>query len=443
MNRLDINSAKVLMKNNYEEIDTSIVQELHGFLEVIDNDRKVIYRKGNNPNNTEIYTPYEYYELINEAQFQHDAIGVSLKIDRSDISVNNNGKNGKYVYTVDYNREKEFLLVVAVPEKQLIEYVVRERKIKPRDYLIIMLVVDVSILILTFLVLSRATSRNFIKPLKLLTNGARQISKGNYNTRIELKSSNEFGELRDAFNHMSEKIEIERLLKEKAQENRKNLILDISHDLKNPLSSILGYSDYILKNQELSKEELLKYLEIIANNSERANELIGDLFEFSKLESTEFKLTFKSSDICEFLRELIASYIPQFEIKQIDYEFDIPEEVIKLIFDGKNLDRAIGNIITNAIKYNPEGTKLYVGAHLEEKDFVIKIKDNGVGIPREMQKEIFNAFVRVDASRNSRKGGTGLGLAISKKIIEMHGGSVSLNSDLDEGSMFIIKLPIQ
>jgi signal transduction histidine kinase len=443
LNRLDINSAKQLMKANYEEIDTSVIEGLDGFLEVLDNNRKVIYRKGVNPNNTETYTPYEYFELISQSEFQHDAVGLSLKIDDASISINNHEKNGKYVYTVDYNREKEFLLVVAVPEKQLIEYVLKGNRLEPKKFMVLMILIDLVILTLVFIILSRATSTNFIKPLKLLTEGARQISKGNYNARIDLKSSNEFGELRDTFNHMAEKIEIERSLKEKSEENRKSLILDISHDLKNPLASILGYSEFILKNQDLEEEEVRKYIQTIVHNSERANNLIGDLFEFSKLESTEFKLKLKSMDICEFLRELIASYIPQFEVKGIDYEFDIPEEQINIIFDEKNLDRALGNIIINAIKYNPPNTKLHITTTLEKQFFVISIEDDGVGIPEDIQSEIFNAFVRVDSSRNSQKGGTGLGLAISKKIIEMLGGSVSLESKLEVGSVFIVRLPLQ
>ncbi|ERI95073.1 ATPase/histidine kinase/DNA gyrase B/HSP90 domain protein [Clostridiales bacterium oral taxon 876 str. F0540] len=433
INRLDINDAAKIMKNNYKEIDTTEIEKLNGFLEIIDSSHKVIYRKGNNPLNTTQYTPrmyYEMYEIFNNETKQMQALVGYDKLEK------------KYVFSTAYNNDKDFLLVIAVPEKEYFKSLVYERKFTPKNYLYVVIILNILMFIVFFLIVSRVTSKNLTKPLKLLTKGAREISKGNYDTRIELKSKNEFGELRDAFNNMAEKIAVERTLKEKAEENRKNLILDISHDLKNPLSSILGYSEYILKDSNLSQDEIKKYIETIRHNSERANKLIMDLFEFSKLESSEFKLNLVKQDVCEFLRELIAVYIPQFEDNNIDYEFDIPEESVFIHFDAKNLDRALSNLIINAIKYNSQNIKVIVKAHVVGSFFEIIVEDNGEGIPKDMQQHIFNAFVRVDASRNSESGGTGLGLAISKEIIEKHRGTIELQSDTNKGCKFIIKLPI-
>jgi signal transduction histidine kinase len=204
----------------------------------------------------------------------------------------------------------------------------------------------------------------------------------------------------------------------------------------------MGYSEFIIKISYMPKEELDKYLETIRSNSIRANTLIQDLFEYSRLEIIDFKLSFKSMDINEFLKNIIASYVPQFESKSINYDFDIPEEKTYIAFDEKQLDRAISNLILNSIKYNPSGTTTKIKAGVVNNCFNIVLEDDGVGIPVELKQDIFQAFVQADTSRNSQTRGTGLGRAITKKIIDKHGGSISLESDTNKGSKFVIKLPL-
>src|SRR3712207_971422 len=134
--------------------------------------------------------------------------------------------------------------------------------------------------------------------------GVNNITEGDYTTRIKLKAKNEFGKLSDAFNLMTRRLEKETKLKEQSEEARRRLIMDISHDLKNPLASIRGYSDFLIKNLDLSDKEKIKYLSIIENNSIRVNDLITDLFELSKFESLDFTIDVQRVDICEFLREI-------------------------------------------------------------------------------------------------------------------------------------------
>ena len=239
---------------------------------------------------------------------------------------------------------------------------------------------------------------------------------------------------------MAEKIQQEKLLKKKAENNRKRMILDISHDLKNPLTSILGYSEFLLENDDILPEDKNKLLKVINNNSRRANDLIQDLFEFSRVESTEYKLDIGNHDIGEFLRELIAGYVPMMDQKGVKYQFDITEDEVEISFDRKNLDRALSNIILNSIKYNSPGITISIKLLIADGKAVIIIEDDGVGIPKEFEGDIFEPFVRVDATRNSKNGGTGLGLAISKAIIEKHGGTIYLVQDIDKGCKFIIKL---
>ncbi|MGK0465271.1 HAMP domain-containing sensor histidine kinase [Clostridium sp.] len=287
---------------------------------------------------------------------------------------------------------------------------------------------------------SKLTSRIFVKPLKKLLQGVNTLKSGEYSARVEINSLNEIGKLSDAVNLMAEKIQQEITLKEKSEQNRKRIILDISHDLKNPLTSILGYSEFLLENDDISKEDKNKLLKVINNNSKRANDLIQDIFEFSRLESAEYKLDIRSHDVGEFLRELIAGYMPMMEQNGVHYDVDITEDEVELPFDRKNLDRALSNILLNSIKYNSAGITIRIKLLIDDGTALIIIEDDGIGIPDELQENIFEPFVRVDATRNSKTGGTGLGLAVSKAIIEKHGGSIYLMQNLDKGCKFIIKL---
>ncbi len=364
--------------------------------------------------------------------------------------INNNLKDG-YFYSSKYGTKQDFILITAMPNsifdaytwglehKDQLEQVSNPIK-RGITFLKIFPFIIFVFLLSTMILYSKLTSMIFVKPLKKLLQGVNTFKNGEYSARVEINSLNEIGQLQDAFNLMAEKIQQERLLKEKAEQNRKRMILDISHDLKNPLTSILGYSEFLLENDDIVPEEKNKLLKVINNNSRRANDLIQDLFEFSRIESTEYKLDMDNCDIGEFLRELIAGYVPMMEQKDVQYEFDITEDEVIISFDRKNLDRALSNIILNSIKYNGPGITISIKLLVKKDTAVIIIEDNGVGIPNDFEGDIFEPFVRVDASRNSKTGGTGLGLAISKSIIEKHGGNIHLAKGLDKGCKFIIKL---
>ncbi len=412
-----VTDASSLMNDDYTKIDYATIENLGGYADVLDKNNNIIYSQGNSPNDKSKYTIEDFNKIILSSSFEVVEDG--------------------YIYRSAYNKDKDFLLVVAIPENY--DTTIPKHKLTPKIFGVISAFCGLLILALFFIIYSRLSSRNFVKPLSALTEGAKIFAKGDYSARINISSNNEFGELRDAFNTMAEKIQKETTLREESEEARRRLILDISHDLKNPLSSILGYSNLLL-SEEVTPEESSKYLEIINNNSERANELIQDLFDFSKLQSTDFKLTLEDTDICEFLREAIAFYIPEIEEKEFLYDFDIDDDSFFIPMDKKHLWRALSNLINNSLKYNPKGTFIKISGNKINHSFKIVIEDTGIGIPKDLQTEIFHPFVRVDDSRNSKSGGSGLGLAIAKNIIEKHGGIIELLSEKDLGCKFIIFL---
>jgi signal transduction histidine kinase len=277
--------------------------------------------------------------------------------------------------------------------------------------------------------------------LRKLINGTQRLRDGDYSARIALDLTNEFTQLQDTFNSMAEQIEKEIALRRQSEETRKKLILDISHDLKNPLASILGYAELCRTSKELTSQEQDAYLKIIYENSLRTNSLITGLFDLAKIESPEFILHKTRVDVCEYLREEMGKFIAAFDVAGFGYGFDIPEEEIFALLDTEQMDRVFQNLAENAVRYNPKGTKISVGLKKQDKDIVIFFQDNGAGIPEEAAKDVFKPFVRADKARNSQTGGTGLGLAIVSIIVLAHGGTIDLKTDSGLGCAFSIRIP--
>lgn len=254
----------------------------------------------------------------------------------------------------------------------------------------------------------------------------KKITEGNYGNQVYIKKDNELKELANGFNLMSEALKIEKEENQRLQQERNKLILHISHDLKNPLSAVLGYSDILNNYDKLTEEEKQEYLTIININSRRATKIITDLFEFSLLDSMDYKLNMKNVDVNEVLREIVAYYIPELEAKDFNYDFNISEEEYLVNIDEVKFTRAISNLIDNAIKYNEKNTTLSVISRKFNDRIEIRIFDDGRGINEEIRDKIFEAFVREDKARSSSTEGAGLGLAITKAIIEKHSGSIKL-----------------
>lgn len=400
-----------------EEIDKII--SYGGFYEVIDENLMIVYEKNSNNKSGYQYSMIEFLKvIITERRGSFDAV-------------------------VKFDLTTDNIVMVGLPENvQDISISVKKFDKAGVEEFIKRAVFTSAILfiIISILVYAKVTSKTFVKPIMDLLQGFEKMKNGDYTTRMETKDSvREFSRVKEAFNHMAKRIQEESDLKNKSEKVRKQMILDISHDLKNPLTSIQGYSEFLIKNDNLSREKNLEILKTINKNSIRANRLINELFQYSKLQNKKYTLEMKKEDISELVREVAAAHISMMEDKGMKYEISAPEEVITN-FDWKEMDRAISNILGNAIKYNDKGTNIYIKLKENNELIIITVKDDGVGIPEEFKKNIFEPFVRVDESRNSDTGGTGLGLAIASNIISRHNGKIRLK-DSFKGCEFEIILP--
>jgi signal transduction histidine kinase len=159
------------------------------------------------------------------------------------------------------------------------------------------------------------------------------------------------------------------------------------------------------------------------------------------MDSPEFSLKLEKTDICECLRQICGELVPQLEKEGFEYDFDIPEDSVYAMLDTGRFGRILQNLASNAMRYNPKGTRITVSLKTENRQIAIDFSDDGIGIPPDLAENIFKPFVRVDDSRNSETGGSGLGLSIAKKIAQAHGGDLLLLPTEKKGSTFRIFIP--
>ncbi|MCX7914299.1 MAG: HAMP domain-containing histidine kinase [Thermodesulfovibrionales bacterium] len=425
--------AKDIFTEDYSNMNTQYLESIGGWVEILDDQYKVIFTKGSKKDNI---TQYDKNDLINSFEKK----------------VNPKGTAYNSVYAFKGKDGRDYLCIVKFPSlsEQVNEALkphidLNFNRKDPVDRLIITALAESALLllfmtILFFILFSKITSKTVTKPLTYIRDGLDRMTKGDLNTRIDFNSHYEFTEIKDSFNYMVERLQNSEREREEAEKSKKRMIMDISHDLKTPITSITGYSKALCEGMVEDEESKKKYLSYIYDKSIRMTKLIEDLFRFSKMEDSEFKLNRQPSDIVEFLREIIASNYGEIEAKEIELDIDLPQEEIIYSFDKIELDRALTNIITNMIKYNPKGTEAFIEL-VKENSIKIKIGDKGVGMSKDLEASVFDAFVRGESARKT-DGGTGLGLAISKKIVELHGGKIHLETEEGKGSIFTIELPL-
>jgi len=418
--------AKSIMKDDYTKIDPIPIVKNRGGIQIINDNYEVVYSAGINTLGTKKFTVEQF----------------------TDFLVQSKSKGVPYHYDILYNNKGKYWLIVTFPTSIRLDFsLVYNKEAASKDMKnvasVFMAVILIYLLLLALFaaIFSKITALHITKPLEKLREGTKRLREGDYTARVDLKLKNEFSELQDTFNQMAERIEKEIALRKQSEEDRRKLILDISHDLKNPLASITGYSELCFKKIESLDNEQRKYLQIIYNNSKRASKLLNELFELSRLESPEFRLRLDKIDICEYLRQVCCELLESLEQAGFEYNFDIPDEVIFTKIDKVQMNRVFQNLVENAIRYNHKGTVISISLYKKDDNIIINIKDNGIGIPVEVAKKIFKPFVRVDDSRNSQTGGSGLGLSIAYRIMQAHGGSLDLITDTNEGCTFIIILP--
>ena len=268
-----------------------------------------------------------------------------------------------------------------------------------------------------------------------------KISQGDLNTEIEVVGDDEFSSMAAGLNQMTRDIRSLMDKEREAERSKNELITNVAHDLRTPLTSIIGYLELLSNGTPMTPEMEKKYIDIAYTKAKRLEKLIEDLFGFTKLNYGKISMKVSKVDIIKLLSQLLEEFYTSFAEKNLVYELrsNVPAKVITA--DGNLLARLFDNLINNAIKYGAEGKKILVDVEADDAVVTVSVTNYGYVIPASELPFLFNKFYRVERSRSSATGGTGLGLAIAKNIVDMHGGDIRVASDLN-GTVFTVRLKV-
>jgi len=306
----------------------------------------------------------------------------------------------------------------------------------------IILILFLIVIVVISTIITYMLSRNIVKPLTQLENAALQIRKGNYDFKINTNAKDEIGDLSRTFEETRKQLKETEKIKKKYEDNRNELISNISHDLKTPITTIKGYIEGIMDGIPTSKEKKDKYFKTIYQNTVNMESLINELFLLSELELRELPLNFVTVNIKAYLNDCFEELKFYLEEKGIKLEFNASYDESEMVYaDREKIKRVILNIINNAVNHKAGIDSVIIIKLTEKKEEAqIEIRDNGRGISEKSLNNIFERFYKADKARSNHSNGTGLGLYIAKKIVMNHEGRIWAKSQEGKGTSIFFTL---
>ncbi|HCX04842.1 MAG TPA: two-component sensor histidine kinase [Clostridiales bacterium] len=292
--------------------------------------------------------------------------------------------------------------------------------------IVVSLLIMVGLYLLTYL---------FLKPINKFYPAIENIKKGDLGQKVDIRTSDEFSLLGDAFNSMTVRLN-------EVDEQREAFVANVSHELKTPLASIKLLTENLLLQDNIEKKVYREFLKDINDEIDRLNNIVTELLSLVDLDKNKLKLDLQITYLNYILEKIIEQLNPLAKEKNMKLIFE-ERDRIQIKIDKNKIKQAVINIVHNAIKYSDEGSVVKIALYTDKNYATIKISDNGYGIPKESLPYIFDRFYRVDKARSRKTGGTGLGLSISKQIINMHHGTINVKSRVGRGTTFYVKIPIE
>ena len=294
---------------------------------------------------------------------------------------------------------------------------------------------------------SRETARSLnaeMFPLQRLTDGIEQVAQGDFSRKLEITSSDEIGQLTESFNAMAQQLETNIAELEKAEQQRKDFVANVSHELRTPLTNIKSYAETLADGVgELPAEMEQRFLGVILNESDRMTHILQDLLTLSRFDSGRSELRLTAFPFAKAVDDTYQAVLMDAQNHAHTVELRLPEHLPQVRADRERIMQVMMNIVSNAIKYTPDGGRIVLSAGQTGNQVWMEVDDNGIGIPKGDRGRIFERFYRVDKARSRQSGGTGLGLSIAQEIMKQHEGRLYLVDKSEPGLTIRMELPIR
>jgi len=276
--------------------------------------------------------------------------------------------------------------------------------------------------------------RRFVNPLADVMGAAETLASGDFSVRVEEKGDQEFIKLAKSFNHMAEELQ-------HAEIQRRNLTADVAHELRTPLHILQGNLEGALDGVYQASPE---YFKSMLEETRLLQRLVEDLQTLSLAETGNLGLNLQTLLVKDLLEDVVTSFSGQADAGKIQIQLNYPSDLAELTLEGDwhRLDQVVGNLVSNALRYTPEGGEIVLGASKDDTGVKITIQDSGAGIPAEDLPYVFDRFWKGDKTRSRASGGSGLGLAIARQLVSAHGGTIEVESEEGVGTKFTVLLPL-
>ncbi len=384
------------------------------------------------------HTKAQVQIFTNEGKLLMDSLGSYFDSEKMPSDVQNaiNGKSGRWIGRVNYDKEPVMALSVPIEDRDQIIGIIRlvssleetNNIIERVSFFVISM--GIVVVFISGLV-SIVLANSIVKPLKKITFIAEKMADGDLEVRSDIDVKDEIGKLSNTLNYMAQELI-------KKEELKNDFISSISHELRTPLTSIKGWA-ITLKSEDLGDNEIIRDgLDIIEKESDRLGLMVEELLDFSRFVSENINLEKKIFLIEDTIRLMGKQLKPRANLGNIEFETYIEDNLGYISADENRLKQVIINLLDNSFKFTDEGGIVKLKAYLRDEYIILEVSDNGAGISSEDLPKVKERFYK---GKNS-KSNTGLGLSISEEIIKMHGGSMEISSEIDKGTTVTIKLPL-
>ncbi|PEP88540.1 sensor histidine kinase [Bacillus toyonensis] len=407
------NSHRDVLEKYYDKQTISHVALMESEAEttvVITNANKAVLAKSNEINTT----------------IKNHISGMQTRTDHNGAIIENHWKTSNYICTVSpivVGGQHEGYVYMFLGTESIEEMVNRLTK-----QFIIAGIITFLLTVITIFLLSRLLT----KPLLHMKHATEKMSKGDLSVSLTTTRNDEIGELAQSIQTLANDLHY-------MKTERSEFLASVAHELRTPLTYVRGYADIALKDST-PPEQRLRYLSIIKDESDYITNLVQDLFSLAQMEQHNFSIHVNEVQLHTFLTRIAEKVNAMYKERHIKVSFTCPPTLL-VNLDEQRFEQVIINILNNAYRHSKEHSHINISVTEEYKHISINIEDDGEGIPPEDLPHIFDRFYRVDKARTRATGGTGLGLSIVKEIVELHGGNITVISEVDHGSCFTISLP--